>query len=251
MLELAKADSRVTGGAVTGSGASGAPDRWSDVDLAFGLADGVDPDAVLDDWTRSFEREFGVVHAWDLRGGSAVYRVFLLRGGLELDVGVMPAAAFGARGPRFRLVFGESAALSAMPEPAADYLIGLGWHHAIHAAAAIERGHPWKAEFYISALKDHTLALACLRLGEPAEYARGIDRLPGEVTAPLERALVPSLSPDELRRALAVAVEGFLSELAHGDRDLAERLRPILARSSGGALAPDDLEGGPPEIFRS
>ena len=68
VLDLARADARITGGALTGSAAAGMDDRWSDVDLAFGLADGVDPEHVLDDWTEALEREFGVVHRWDLRG---------------------------------------------------------------------------------------------------------------------------------------------------------------------------------------
>jgi hypothetical protein len=233
VLEIARADGRITGGALTGSAAAGRHDGWSDVDVAFGSAHGVQPDAVLEDWTALFEREFGVVHHWELRGGSTVYRVFLLRNGLELDVGIVPAAEFGARAPSFRLVFGEAAARPPLTEPDADHLIGLGWHHALHAHAAIERGQPWKAEFYVSALKDHALALACLRFGERAEYARGIDRLPGEVTAPYEPALVRSLDPSELRRALSAAVELFLAEVEETDSELADRLRTQLTRLSG------------------
>ena len=231
VLDVARADARITGGALTGSAAAGMEDRWSDIDLAFGVADGVDPEAVLDEWTELFEREFGVVHRWDLRGGSAIYRVFLLPGALELDVGLMPAAEFGARGPNFRLAFGASAVPPPMPEPAGDYLIGLGWHHALHAKAAIDRGQPWKAEFYVSGVKDHALALACLRLGEPSEYARGIDRLPAELTAPYEQALVRSLHPSELRRALGAAVEQFLHQVEERDSGLAQRLGPLLTRS--------------------
>lgn len=228
VLELARSDPRVTGGALTGSGAGAGEDRWSDVDVAFGLADGVRPEAVLEDWTEVLEREVGVVQHWELRGGTTVYRVFLLRDGLELDVGLMPAAEFGARGPAFRLVFGQNAELPPAQEPETEHLIGLGWHHALHARAAIERGHPWKAAFYIGALKDHSLALACLRFAEPAEYARGIDRLPTEVTAPYEQTLVRSLDPTELRRALASTAELFLLEVGETNAALAGRLRPLL-----------------------
>jgi hypothetical protein len=232
VLEIARSDERITGGALTGSSAGAGEDGWSDVDVAFGLSDDVRPDAVLEDWTALFDREFGVVHHWELRGGGAVYRVFLLRDGLELDVGLVPAAELGARGPAFRLVFGESAMRPPLPGPDPGYLIGLGWHHARHAFVAIERGHEWKAEFYVSALKDQALALACIRLGEPAEYARGLDRLPVEVTAPYEQALVRSLDADELRRALAVATERFLDEVEATSPALAEDLRPLLTTAS-------------------
>jgi hypothetical protein len=225
VLALAQADSRVTGGALTGSTAAGAEDRWSDVDVAFGLAEGADAEALLGEWTERLHAELGVVHQWDLRGGASIYRVFLLRNGLELDVGVVPSAEFGARGPSFRLVFGESTEPPPMPEPDRGFLVGLGWHHALHARAAIARGQPWKAEFYVGALKDHTLSLACLRLGEPAEYGRGLDHLPRDVTAPYEETLVRSLEPAELTRALAAATALFLAEV---EPDLAARLRPLL-----------------------
>jgi len=40
ILELAKTDPRVTAGAFTGSMAFGGGDRWSDIDVAFGIAEG-------------------------------------------------------------------------------------------------------------------------------------------------------------------------------------------------------------------
>src|SRR5438876_10685220 len=86
VLEMARADRRVTGGAVTGSMAFGSGDEWSDIDVAFGIADGVALEAVLDEWTQGLDREFRVVDYFDLRFGSSIYRVFLLPGGLEAEV---------------------------------------------------------------------------------------------------------------------------------------------------------------------
>ena len=42
LVAAAKADSRISGAALTGSGAVGAEDEWSDIDLAFGLVEGAD-----------------------------------------------------------------------------------------------------------------------------------------------------------------------------------------------------------------
>jgi hypothetical protein len=56
-----------------------------------------------------------VLHHWDLRSGPTVYRFFLLPGGLELDVAVTPAAEFGAHGPNFGLLFGESVSARRQP----------------------------------------------------------------------------------------------------------------------------------------
>lgn len=216
VLALARADGRVTGGALTGSGALGEEDRWSDLDLAFGIADGCEPAAVLEQWTARIGDELGALHHFDLHAGAAIYRVFLLPDCLELDLAVAPAAAFGALAPTFRLLFGTAGTPPPAPPPAAavDHLVGLCWHHALHARAAIERKRPWSAEYWVSALRDHTLELACLRLELPAAHARGADRLPEELGARLAGALVRSLEPAELHRARAVAVDAFLAEVA-------------------------------------
>ena len=236
VIQMARADDRISGGAVTGSAALGNEDPWSDIDLSFGVVDDVDPEDVLADWTERLMPELGALHHWDLRSGPTIYRVLLLPGGLELDVAVTPRAQFGARGPSFRLVFGESVERAPASPPTAGDLIGLGWLSALDARAAIARGRPWAAEYWIGSVRGQALALACLRLGEPAAYARGIDRLPGNVVAPYHQALVRSLDPDELRRALATATELYLAEVGQVDGALAERLRAPLAEalSQGG-----------------
>ena len=39
-----------------------------------------------------------------------------------------------------------------MPAPDVDALIGWGWIYVLNARAAIERGRPWQAERWISAV---------------------------------------------------------------------------------------------------
>src|SRR5205809_5356018 len=95
VFSIARADDRITGGAVTGSRAVGAEDRWSDVDTAFGIAAGVAPEAILREWTVLYEEELDIVHCFDLRHGSTLYRVFLLSNSLEVDVSLTPATEFG------------------------------------------------------------------------------------------------------------------------------------------------------------
>lgn len=228
VLELVRADPRVTAGALTGSTAFGGGDDWSDIDMAFGIADGHTPETVLDDWTQGLDREFSILDHFDMYAGSWVYRLFLLPGGLEVDVAATPAEEFGARGPQFRALFGTTHQLQATPPPSARYLIGLSWHHVLHARSCIERHKLWQAEYWISDIRDHILTLACLRLGENAFYGRGFDRLPATVTELLADALVRSLDEPELRRALAVATVCLIGELEEWDAMLCVRLRPLL-----------------------
>jgi hypothetical protein len=211
VLGLAEADPRVIAAAVVGGLAEGAGDRWSDLDLTFAVDDAVPLDDVLQDWTRDVAAELDAVHLFDLAAGAAVYRVFLLPGCLQVDLSFAPASAFGARGPRFRLLFGSAVAVPQAPPAPANELFGLGVHHAVRARFSIERGRRWQAEHWISGVRDHALLLACRRRGLDGSYRR-FDELPPEVLEAFEAALVRSLEPEELRRALGCAISVLQSE---------------------------------------
>ncbi|HEY1178969.1 MAG TPA: nucleotidyltransferase domain-containing protein [Phytomonospora sp.] len=233
LIERARADERVAGAALTGSAAAGTEDRWSDVDLFFGLAVGADQTAVLADWTAWMRSEAGAVEHMDVRLGGTVYRVFLLASTLQVDLAFAPAGEFGAIAPTFRLLFGESVERPRSAPPDTAGLIGWAWLYALHARSSVERGKAWQAEYMISGLRDHVLALACVRHGVPASQGRGMDLLPAEVTRPLAGALDASLDEAALRRAFAAAVRGLLVEVEAVDADLADRLRGPLAELAG------------------
>ncbi|AWS44599.1 hypothetical protein DKM19_27910 [Streptosporangium sp. 'caverna'] len=231
LLERARGDERIVGAAITGSAARDAEDRWSDVDLFFGVAADIAVEETLSDWSAFVYRELGAIHHFDLRAGSAIYRAFLLEELLEVDLGFTPAGAFGPIGAGgFRVVFGD--AVDRQPgSGSADpgHLIGLAWHHVLHARISIERGALWQAEHWISGIRDHILTLACLRLGHPSAYAKGADRLPPDVTGPVQEALVRSLDAGELSRALGAATRALLRELRENDPGVAETLeKPLL-----------------------
>jgi hypothetical protein len=177
--------------------------------------------------------EHGAVDHVDVRTGEWLYRVFLLASTLQVDLAFAPAGVFAARAPSFKLVFGEAAppAHTAPPQPAE--LIGMAWLHALHARSAIARGRPWHAEYMISGVRDHVLALACVRHGVTTAFAKGVDQLPAAVTVPLATALVTSLEPAELARALRAVLAALDAEIREHDRALAERLAPVLAELAG------------------
>jgi hypothetical protein len=231
LLELAEADPGVPGAAITGSYAAGGGDEWSDIDLAFAI-DG-ELDAALERWTEFLYRDFGALDHWDLPWGSSVYRVFLLPGCLEVDIAFTPAADFGPRGPNWRTVFGETVDVAPNVPPDPGNLAGLAWHHVLHARMCIERGKPWQAVWLIDGVRDHVIALACLRLGQPARFAKGADLLPEEISKQLEATLVGSLAEAELRRALGAAAAALAAELERMEPALAAWLQPTLAELGG------------------
>ena len=227
VLALAEADPRVAAGALVGSLANGGGDRYSDLDLAFGVADGVEPAAVLDDWQAALAAEEDAVRLFDLPAGATLYRVLLLPGALQVDLSCTPVARFAAASPRWELLFGAQVDRP-LPEPAAaEELFGLGVHHALRARVCVERGRVWQAEHWLGELRDEALALACRRLGLATRHGRGFDDLPREVLSPLAEARARSLARPELLRALAAGVEGLLREAGEA-RLLAARLEAQL-----------------------
>ena len=225
LLRLADEDDRVVAGAAVGSLAVDGGDGFSDLDLTFGIADDVPVADVLNDWTRTLTDDLDAVHLADLERSPTTYRVFLLPDALQVDLSMTPAAQFRPAGPRFRLLFGETAASGAeaaakppvaaisIPTPSiAHDLFGWGVIYGLHARACIERGRVWQAEHYVGAVRDHALALACLRQGLPAGQARGYDDLPADTLARFDDAHVAAVEPDALRRALGASVRALMRE---------------------------------------
>jgi hypothetical protein len=227
LLELARADERVVAGAEIGALAANGGDRWSDLDLTFGIADGLSVDEVLLDWTARLSDELDAVHLFDVSLRTTTYRVLLLPGNLQVDLSFCPREDFGALGPRFTLLFGEAAEIARHSLPSAEHLFGLGVHHAVRAWICVERGRPWQAEYWISGVRDQALALACRRFGYDVNHGRGFDRLPKQTLELAESALVRSLDRVELERALDAAIASLLHE-TEDVRDLAKRLEPSL-----------------------
>jgi hypothetical protein len=232
VLRLAADDDRVVAGAVVGSLADDeGGDRFSDLDLTFAVADGVPVTAVLGDWTSTLIDEHDAIRLADLESGPTIYRVLLLPGALQLDLSMTPATLFRHAGPRFRLVFGDTApdesAVSPppgrlfIPTPAvAADLFAWGVIYALHARSCIERRRTWQAEHYVGAVRDHALSLACLRHGLTAVQARGYDDLPADTLARFADTHVAAVEIEPLRAALAASVSALLREAE--DADLAD-----------------------------
>ena len=171
VLELAASDERVVAGAVVGSLALGDGDRFSDLDLTFAVADGVPVPEVLEDWTRTVVDELDGVHLFDLPSGASIYRVFLLPGCLQFDLSFTPAAAFGAGGPKFRLLFGDAVERPYAEPPSAHELFG----HARAPRAArplLHRARALLAGRVLDQRGAPLRALARLPSPRPARHAR-------------------------------------------------------------------------------
>lgn len=226
LTQKAQADRRTVSAAAVGSTAGGA-DRWSDVDLTFAVGDGASVDVVLADWTRDIVAEFDAAELFDVSAGATIYRVLLFPGVLQVDLSFAPADGFATRTPRFRLLFGEAGELAETVTTPPPDEFGLAVHHLIRTHVCIERNKLIQAEYWLHQARDITLTLACRRLGLDAQYGRGFDDLPASVADPIMGALATDLRPDELRRALRIAIRGLLRE-GEGSANNVERVGNIL-----------------------
>ena len=229
LLELAEADPAVVAAAITGSHAIGEEDRWSDIDLAFAV-DG-ELAEVLGRWTELLCGEFGALHHWDLPFGSAIYRVFLLSGGLEVDLAFTPAAEFGPRGPAWRTVFGATVRPVPSAPPRRDDLSV--WVASRSSCADLHRARQAVAGRALDQRPPRPGPGPGLPAPGPSHrLCEGRRPASPELRASLVPALVCSLEEAELRRALAAAAAALAAEVERTDAGLATRLRPILSEFS-------------------
>lgn len=228
LIAAARADPRIGGAALTGSASVGREDRWSDIDLAFGVTDASQIASALADWTARMYERHGAVHHVDVRSVTWIYRVFLLANSLQVDIALAPQADFGAKAPTFRLLFGTVGQQRPAEPRASEELLGYAWLYALHVRPAVARGKLWQAEYMLSAARDSLLAAACRRFGLPATEGRGMDQLPSAATEPLRATLVTRLDPNEIARAFGVLIDRLSVEIGETDAALATRLEPAL-----------------------
>jgi hypothetical protein len=127
LIAAAKADSRIVGAAHLGSAALGLEDRWSDIDLALGLALNADLDQVLADWTTHLYRDYAAVANYDVGRGDILHRVFLLDNTLQVDLSFWPAGGLRAIGPKFSLMV-----VSRFQHPFRIQRTSLEWRGSMH-----------------------------------------------------------------------------------------------------------------------
>jgi len=211
LVAAAEADPEIVGAAAVGSSATGR-DRWSDLDLTLGVAEGVSVAAVMDRWTDRLENEEQAVFLFDLAAGETLYRVFLFPGALQVDISFSPVHAFGSRGPRFRTIFGDPVQHPEPQPPDTGFLVGLGVHHCIRAHVCLERGKLWQAMHWINELRELGMTLACRRLGLDEAYGRGFDQLPETVLAGFATSVPVAIDQAALGKSLRAAGWCLLEE---------------------------------------
>jgi hypothetical protein len=228
LVSAAQADPKVTGAAHLGSAAADRLDDWSDIDLALCISAENELEEVIATWTSRLYQDHRAVAHCDVKRGDTLYRVFLLRNTLQVDISFWPAQQFRAIGPKFQLIFGIANDPSPSPAGSADELIGFGWLYALHVRSSIARHRLLQAEYMLSNMRNRVLTLACFRHGFSSSEGRGFDDLSIHEKNGFAECYPSSLDTEELDRALQRTMRALLIEIGLRDSDLAEKIGPTL-----------------------
>jgi hypothetical protein len=233
LVAAARQDANLCGAAHTGSAAATRSDRWSDIDLAFCLKPAVSYERVIAEWTtRLYQHHEAVAHV-DVMRATTLFRVFLLRNTLQVDIAFWRADDFGAIGPNFRLIFGEEKPARPTAESNPRDLIGMAWLYALHVRSSVARRRVLQADYMLSGMRNHVFELTCIRCGVASKQGRGLDDLPLADRNVAARCVPCSLDPSELKRAFQNTMEMLLREVEHVDGEIEGRLNGVLREIAG------------------
>ena len=233
LVRAAQADSNVTGAAHLGSAAADRLDDWSDIDLALCVSHDAALDDVIAAWTARMYRDHEAIAHCDVRRGETLYRVFLLRNTLQVDLSFWPADRFSATGPKFKLIFGNANEPRLSASDNAAELIGLAWLYGLHVRSSIARRRLLQAEYMLSNMRNRVIALACLREGLSTSEGRGFDDLSQDQKTRFAECYPSSLDPEEFQRALQRTMHALINEIRLRDSNLAERIGLTLIAIAG------------------
>jgi hypothetical protein len=228
LVSTAQQDSNLCGAAHTGSGASSLLDRWSDIDLALCLKPTASYDQVIAQWTRRLYQAHDAVAHVDVMRGATLFRVFLLRNTLQVDLAFWRTEDFTAIGPAFRLIFGEArTSRPAVPSNPRE-LIGMAWLYALHVRSSLSRGRVLQVDYMLSGMRNHVFELICLRCGAIPKQGRGLDDLPALERSAARTCIPRGLRRSELKRAFRTTMEALMREIREGDEELENDLIEVL-----------------------
>lgn len=224
LVFAAQNDPNLCGAAHTGSAASCRLDRWSDIDLALCLRPNASHDQVVAEWTARLYRHHEATAHVDVMRDATLFRVFLLKNTLQVDIAFWKAEEFAAVGPNFKLAFGHANPPRPSPAPKREHLIGMAWLYALHVRSSLFRGRTLQAEYMLSGMRNQVFELSCLRCGVTAHQGRGLDDLPAPERKTATACLPQSLEHSELKRSFQATMQVLLKEIRTVDPQLETEL---------------------------
>ena len=234
VLEMASDDPRVVAGAVLGSPRARRGRPWSDLDLMFGVDDEVAVTEVLEEWSGAIVRDLAGVHISTFPAdrssiGSSCSRAVWSSTSrscrLRSSARAGPSSGCSSARPSTCQTNHRPPRTSSSGTPSTT--------PCMHGSRSSEVGIGRPST---GSVRSATARSSSRVAGEDSTAGTGREifhRLPPAVLVPVNDALVRSLDPEELRRALASAVAALLRESAEAG-SMAEQLEDELRELASG-----------------
>ncbi len=221
LLEDLRADERVAGIVIAGSGSVGFRDRFSDIDLCVAVFNEDEKEAVFTDWKKRLEEKFSILHMCETSNSVVHSGFILLSGFLGVDMFFTSIDKLHARRESWAVAWDRTSKMVEImqrtwenrkrTDPRRFYQERLDyvWHFIISCAVAVRRGWYWEAVETIGIIRSQAVELAFLCMDMEPKQHHKLDQLPPEFLSRLEGALVKSVGAGEIIRALNCAVDCF------------------------------------------
>lgn len=230
LVEVARDHPDIEAAALLGSAARGEEDCWSDIDLALGLAPGVDPHSAAETWTALVEHTEPVIDHLDIEAAGGLYRVLLLASTLQVDLSFWPQGHLPAGDSSVQVLFGDTAppAVSARAGEDLSSHVRMSWLYALHVRSALGRGRTWQALWMLEGIRNQVVALLCLRHGLPSVEGRGVDQLPAAVLRDLTETLPDGLETGSIVHSFRRLIRLLAREAEQHALPVPAELWPVL-----------------------
>lgn len=213
IIALAQKDNRIKDCAIVGSESIGKHDKWSDIDLTFGIDDETEISQILSEWNAIMFANFNANVLFDVEYKESIYRVYLLPNALQVDLSFTPTQNFGAITNAFKLIFGKANHRQHKPEPELSSILGYSILYALKSRCAIEREKYWQAIFYLDKFRENIMTMKCISLHLNPFDGRSFDELPNSFLNKITTGLTGELNRDTLKNSLRSFTKILIQEI--------------------------------------
>ena len=237
LLKALQTDERIGAVVIVGPGAADFRDDRSGIDLMLVLTDQEDLEPALSDWKDRVSKLLPVSETFKTTYENGVRYSVLLENYLEVVFGFIALDKLVRLNKAWRVAFDRDGRLKATVEKKRNQnekgdkkqvyqsLVDASWQHITDAVKALERNEIWRTLYELEQLRRVTMRLAGLRYGLQTDQFQQVDQLPEMFLIQMQRTLVSSTDPTDLKLAL----RAIMAALFHQARALDIALEVALA----------------------
>ncbi len=234
IIDQAKADERIDGCILVGSGSYGFADQYSDIDICMVASNKIDIPGLSSDWKEKVKSLLPVFwYCKSERGPDILLDNFFLNNCLEINMCFLRHEDLEATKPNWKVVFDRTDSMdSKMSATWArnrarnnlrqyyEERIAAIWHYINHAFVASKRKRYWQALSDIEEIRNQTIKLHGLRKRLVTKRNRDVDKMDSDFLKEIEGTLVAEMRKGAINSAIGKVVSCFFAEAHSVEEEL-------------------------------